>query len=66
MYRKEVINKLPEFIWELNGADYSFNMHCAVYGNLGIIKEPLSVYRAGIGQWSSLSLIRQQIGRAHV
>ncbi len=60
MYRKEVINKLPEFIWELNGADYSFNMHCAVYGNLGIIKEPLSVYRAGIGQWSSLSLIKQQ------
>ena len=60
MYRKEVINKLPEFIWELNGADYSFNMHCAVYGNLGIIKEPLSVYRAGIGQWSSFSLIKQQ------
>ena len=60
MYRKEVIDKLPEFLWELNGADYSFNMHCAVYGSLGIIKEPLSVYRAGIGQWSSLSQVKQQ------
>lgn len=60
MYRKEVIDKLPDFLWELNGADYSFNMHCAVYGSLGIIKEPLSVYRAGIGQWSSLSHVKQQ------
>lgn len=60
LYRKEVIKKLPEFIWELNGADYSFNMHCAVYGSLGIIKEPLSVYRTGIGQWSSLSQVQQQ------
>lgn len=60
MYRKEVIEKLPEFLWELNGADYSFNMHCAVYGSLGIIKEPLSVYRTGIGQWSSLSQVKQQ------
>lgn len=58
MYRKEVIDKLPDFLWELNGADYGFNMHCAVYGSLGIIKEPLSVYRAGIGQWSSLSAVQ--------
>lgn len=60
MYRKEIIEQLPEFLWELNGADYSFNMHCAVYGSLGVIKEPLSVYRVGIGQWSSLSQVQQQ------
>lgn len=60
MYRKQYVHNIPDYVWELQGADYSFNMHMAINGSLGVIKEPLSVYRAGIGQWSSLSAVQQQ------
>lgn len=60
MYRKQYIHNIPDYVWELKAADYSFNMHMATHGSLGVIKEPLSVYRAGIGQWSSLSAVQQQ------
>lgn len=60
MYRKEYIHNIPDYVWELKGADYGFNIYMAVHGKLGVIKEPLSVYRAGIGIWSSLTAVEQQ------
>lgn len=60
MYRKKHIENIPDYVWDLQGADYSFNMHMALNGYLGVIKEPLSVYRSGMGQWSRLSAVEHQ------
>lgn len=61
MYRKSCVEDIPDFVWENWGADYGFNMYCATKGNICIIKEPLSVYRVGHGQWSGLSRIEQAL-----
>lgn len=60
IYKRSVIDKLPEIKLEEEGFDYGFNIRCAVYGNLAIIKEPLSFYRTGNGLWSGNDILRQE------
>jgi hypothetical protein len=53
MYRADTINKLPSELFDIYTVDWMFNMACGEIGNIGFIKEPMSVYRLhSHGAWS--------------
>lgn len=65
MYRRSAIDAVPlRYFEETGAADWLFNLCVATRGNLGFIKETLSVYRIHAkGQWSGLSAKQMQTAR---
>ena len=56
MYRKEVIDKLPEGLYDIFTIDWMFNIAVSEFGNIGFLKDTMSVYRKhDKGLWSSRS-----------
>jgi len=62
-YKNETIKKIPESYFMQNGnADWLFNLYAANQGEIGFLKDILSVYRVhSNGQWSGLSPEQQRI-----
>lgn len=57
MYRKKVIEKLPDNLFDMYVVDWMFNICCALHGKIGYIDKIMSVYRIHAnGTWSGLSL----------
>lgn len=60
MYRAEVVRKIDPAIFDLNMADWLFNIACSEFGPIGYIPEIMSVYRIREkGIWSGKSEIDQ-------
>ena len=54
MYRTSVIKKLKDSLFDLFVVDWMFNIACSEHGNIGFLKENMSVYRIhDNGLWSS-------------
>ena len=53
MYRRDIVNKFPDSLYNMYTVDWMFNLFCSQYGMIGFLKEPMSVYRIhGSGAWS--------------
>jgi glycosyltransferase involved in cell wall biosynthesis len=53
MYKKEIINQIPDNLYDLLVYDWMFNIVNSQYGNIGYLTEFLSVYRIhNEGIWS--------------
>ncbi|MDC3475927.1 glycosyltransferase [Escherichia coli] len=61
-YKADVIRTIPDIYFEEKGAaDWLFNVCAAKQGDIGFIREILSVYRIhNKGQWSGLDIIKQK------
>ena len=60
MYRNSVVQKLPESLYNMFTVDWMFNMACSEMGEVGFIRESLSVYRRhSNGAWSGKTDIDQ-------
>jgi glycosyltransferase involved in cell wall biosynthesis len=60
MYRTDVIRKLPLELFNIETADWMFNMACGNVGKIGFIRDPMSVYRIhSNGFWSGMSTREQ-------
>ena len=49
MYRTEVVRMLPKSIFDIFTVDWMFNMACGQIGNIGYIRQYMSVYRLHSG-----------------
>lgn len=55
MYRKDIVERLPQGIFDLFIADWMFNIACSQMGKIGFIHEIMSVYRLhSKGVWTGL------------
>jgi glycosyltransferase involved in cell wall biosynthesis len=58
MYRTSVVRQLPPALFDLYIADWMFNIVCSQFGEIGFIREFLSVYRKHSGgAWSGMSAL---------
>ncbi len=56
MYRGEVVKQLPENLYEIFTVDWLFNMTCGQFGDIGFLRERMSVYRKhSQGAWSGMN-----------
>jgi glycosyltransferase involved in cell wall biosynthesis len=60
MYRAEVVKRIPKTAFDLYMVDWMFNMLCGEQGDIGFIRDAMSVYRIhSRGAWSGQSAVRQ-------
>jgi glycosyltransferase involved in cell wall biosynthesis len=60
MYRAGVVHRLPDSLFKMFTVDWMFNMACSEMGEVGFIRESLSVYRRhSNGAWSGKTDIDQ-------
>ena len=60
VYRREILNRLPKELFDLVAYDWAINICVGVHGHLGLLHEPLSVYRIhDNGAWNRMSVIEQ-------
>lgn len=61
-YKKKTIDDIPDrYFQEQGAADWLFNVCAADQGNVGFVRDILSVYRVhSSGQWSGLTEMRQK------
>lgn len=60
LYRADVVKKLPQRIYDLNMVDWMFNMACSEFGNIGFLREKMSVYRLHSGgAWTGKDIFKQ-------
>ncbi|MFY9589627.1 glycosyltransferase family 2 protein [Rickettsia endosymbiont of Halotydeus destructor] len=53
MYRKKIIEQIPDSLFEMEVYDWMFNIVNSQYGLIGYLKEPMSIYRIHKdGVWS--------------
>jgi len=53
MYKKDIIKKLPDDLYDIFTVDWMFNIACSEHGKIGFIKDTMSVYRIHEnGLWS--------------
>lgn len=63
MYRTDVVKRLPQGIYNLYTVDWMFNMACAQLGDIGFLKNPMSVYRLhSNGAWTGKAELEQLEG----
>ena len=63
MFRKDVLETIPEWYYDLLCADWSLYILCAQHGKIGYIDEILGVYRIHSGGlWSRLDAIQKLEG----
>lgn len=56
MFRNDIVQKLPNDLYEMFTVDWMFGMACAQFGFIGFIPLQMTVYRIqGQGAWSALS-----------
>jgi len=65
LYRKDAVHSVPQSYYEeVGAADWLFNLCVASQGDIGFLRETLSVYRIhASGQWSGLSTSAMRIAR---
>lgn len=62
MYRKSVVEKIPDNLYDISVADWMYNIVCSEYGMIGFLKTPMSVYRIHkSGIWSGKSREEQYL-----
>ena len=56
MYRTEIVRKLPDPLFEIFTVDWIFNICCSQFGEIGFIRDRMSVYRKhASGAWAGKS-----------
>jgi glycosyltransferase involved in cell wall biosynthesis len=61
MYRRDTIRQLPDKLFEFFTVDWMFNMACGQFGSIGILRDPMSVYRKHAhGAWAGQPGIENQ------
>jgi glycosyltransferase involved in cell wall biosynthesis len=60
VYRREILNRLPKELFDLVAYDWAVNICVGIHGHLGLLHEPLSVYRVhDRGAWNRLSVVEK-------
>jgi glycosyltransferase involved in cell wall biosynthesis len=62
MYRRDTVSQVPDKLFEFLTVDLMFNMACGQLGRIGLIRDPMSVYRKHThGAWAGQPSIENQL-----
>lgn len=66
IYRREAVERYPDWMFQVEICDYALNLFYAQYGKIGFIDEVMSAYRRHVGgTWSQRDMSTQRTILAH-